>query len=263
MLLAIVLLLTAWASAQEPSFEVASVKVKEGASAMGGHGLLPSGQVRFESAPLRLLLIEAFGVPMQEGDMRFAWAPDVEGLRDRPFFEVDAKAAPGSDARAMLRTLLRERFGLRYHREVRQVPVYALTVKEPGTLGPWLTPTAHNCREYIAQGGRRTSADAPTLGEVNICWPGRVLRGGESVEVSAGTIQDLIHTVALSGVRGDRPVIDDTGLVGNFLWQVTGKWGLPGAIFASFEDELGLKLERRTGPWEVIVIDAIQMPTPN
>ena len=31
----------------------------------------------------------------------------------------------------------------------------------------------------------------------------------------------------------------------------------------AFEDQLGLTLERTTGPWDVIVIDDVRMPSPN
>jgi uncharacterized protein (TIGR03435 family) len=62
----------------------------------------------------------------------------------------------------------------------------------------------------------------------------------------------------MSAVRA--PIIDATGLKGNYVWQVTSARA---SIFASLEDELGLKLERRIGPWDLIVIDAIKMPTPN
>ena len=230
---------------------------------MGGHGFLPSGQVRFEAAPLWYLVLHAFEVAPQNADLAFAWSPALTKLRDEPFFEVVATAPPGSDTRGMMRTLLHDRFGLRYHREVRQVPVYALKVKEPGKLGRWLTPSPHNCREYIARGGTRNAPDSPRHGDRFICWPGGIARGDQRVEMGAGTMQDLIERVALPGVRAERPVIDETGLTGNFMWEVTGKSGQPGAIFVAFEDELGLTLERRIGPWEVIVIDEARMPTPN
>jgi uncharacterized protein (TIGR03435 family) len=257
---AIIVLGVAQPSAQEPSFEVASVKVrKEQGFFIGGHGFLPSGQVRFEAAPLWYLLMHAFEVPTEVSGLRFAWAPGLEKFEHSPSFEIVAQGTPGGDTKAMLRTLLRERFGLKYHRETRQIPLYALTVKEPGKLGRWLTPTPHNCREYFARGGRKNDADAPTHpGVTSLCWPGRVIRNEQAVSVSAGPIQDLILRVLMSAIRA--PVIDATGLTGNYVWQVTSARA---SIFASLEDELGLKLERRTGPWEVIVIDDVKMPTPN
>lgn len=246
--------------AQEPSFEVASVKVrKESGFYIGGHGFLPSGRVLFEAAPLWYLLMHAFEVPTEVSGLRFAWAPGLEKLEHSPSFEIIAQGTPGGDTKAMLRTLLRERFGLKYHREVRQIPLYALTVKEPGKLGPYLTPTPHNCREYFYKGGRKNDPDAPTHpGISSLCWPGRVMRNEQALNVSAGPIQDLILRELMSAIRA--PIIDATGLKGNYVWQFTRA---SATLFASLEDELGLKLERRIGPWEFIVIDDVKMPTPN
>jgi hypothetical protein len=78
-----------------------------------------------------------------------------------------------------------------------------------------------------------------------------------------GTIDDLILKVAIPGTLGERPVIDATWLTGN-SWEVLfAQAGPPSDIFRPFEEQLGLKLEARTGRWEVIVIDDVRMPTPN
>ena len=34
-------------------------------------------------------------------------------------------------------------------------------------------------------------------------------------------------------------------------------------IFDAFRRDLGLRIESRTGPYEVLVIDSVEMPTPN
>ena len=82
--------------------------------------------------------------------------------------------------------------------------------------------------------------------------------------LGAGTIDDLILKVAVPGTLGERPVIDATGLKGNFAWEVVYvPQDPPSDIFRAFEDQLGLKLEPRMGAWDVIVIDHVQMPTPN
>jgi uncharacterized protein (TIGR03435 family) len=97
---------------------------------------------------------------------------------------------------------------------------------------------------------------------MQICWAwakGIITRYGETVDISAGTIADLIeHTQ----VWLDRPIVDMTELKGNFMWQVAGL-SRNGAVFSAFEDQLGLKLERTDGPFEVIVVDHVSMPTPN
>ncbi len=256
-----ILLLTVQPSAQEPSFEVASVKVTERAG--GGFTQLPSasGRVRFDGADIQTLASIAFDVPLQLSEMRIAWTRATEGFRYRPGFQILATAPPGGgDQMAMLRTLLRERFGLQVHREMRQTPVFRLVVKEPGKLGPRLTPSVHNCREYRATG----------VMNAEMCGAPPQRNDGRLVRRAAGTIQDFIETVALSVTVFDRPVVDATGLTGNFLWDfappsarfIEGRMELD-EVFDAFEDQLGLKLERAMAPWEVIVIDALHLPTPN
>jgi uncharacterized protein (TIGR03435 family) len=244
-------------SAQEVAFDVASVKVTK--SRGGGWKFLPSGDVIVSAAPLGNVIALAFDVPWRHNFVLGPGAQQV-GLPEYPHVDIHAKGNPVNDPRAMLRTLLRERFGLRMHRETREVAVYALTVKEPGTLGRWLQPSPHNCREFIVGGGQRNDADSPRKGDTEVCWA-RAKRDGEAVGMSAGTIGELI-----SQTRGffDRPVIDATGLSGNFTWEMAG--GLvpkPGTIFSIFEEQLGLKFERRMSQAEVFVIDDVRMPTPN
>jgi uncharacterized protein (TIGR03435 family) len=73
----------------------------------------------------------------------------------------------------------------------------------------------------------------------------------------------------------DRMVLDRTGLSGR--WNVDLHWSpaLPNSavpvdpasdgpsLFAAVQEQLGLKLEPRTEPMEVLVVDHIERPTPN
>src|SRR5688572_396498 len=120
-------------SGQEPAFEVASVKVTT--APRGGFSISLPGEVRIESEHLEGILGLALNVPASLRSHKFVLGPaarePVKSLR----FEIHAKGSPKNDPRAMLRTLLGDRFGLRWHRENREVSIYALTVKESGKLG--------------------------------------------------------------------------------------------------------------------------------
>ena len=67
----------------------------------------------------------------------------------------------------------------------------------------------------------------------------------------------------------DRPVIDATGLSGNFEWdfRFSIQPDRPDAeapsIYTALQEDLGLKLDARMGPQQVWVIDAVSMPTAN
>ena len=178
-------------------------------------------------------------------------------------FDIEGKGGTGT-AREKLKTLLVERFGLKSHLEIRQVPGYALTVVRSGRLGPGLKPSSYNCWGVfnIFSGGKNDESIAPK----EVCNAPPTRRYGTDVRRSAGTINDLIERVAGTLLRD--PVVDMTGLSGNFEWEVAfaptdrAQPDVP-TIFSAFEDQLGLKFERRTTPYEVVVIDELRMPTPN
>jgi uncharacterized protein (TIGR03435 family) len=56
------------------------------------------------------------------------------------------------EVRAMLQSLLADRFALRAHREQRELPIYALVpARDDGRLGPKLTPSAVDCDKWRAE----------------------------------------------------------------------------------------------------------------
>jgi uncharacterized protein (TIGR03435 family) len=175
-------------------------------------------------------------------------------------FTIQAKGEPGHDSLAMLRTLLAERFGLRIHKEVRDLPVMALIRRD--RPGPNFRPSPYNCHDLlkkeVAEGRRIDLANEH-------CRPRIPRRAGLTFHWT-GRISDLISTAAQPFI--ERPVVDMTGLDGTFEWDVnfvpidSPRSDLP-TILSAFEDQLGLKFESRIGPYEVMVIDDVRMPTPN
>jgi uncharacterized protein (TIGR03435 family) len=67
----------------------------------------------------------------------------------------------------------------------------------------------------------------------------------------------------------NRPIANETGLAGNF--DLSLKWAPDDAtdssngpsLFAALEEQLGLRLESRKGPAEVMVIDSAARPDAN
>jgi uncharacterized protein (TIGR03435 family) len=85
-----------------------------------------------------------------------------------------------------------------------------------------------------------------------------------------------LASLSNTGMSLDKPIVDGTGLSGVF--DATLRFtpdrvpnGPPGAsidpdgpsIFTALEEQLGLKLEPRTGPVDILVIDRAQMPSEN
>ncbi len=247
-------------AAQEPRFEVASVKVSPRTSMeQGGESRsYRAGQVQFVASPLRRIVEMAFNVHSAQLATRFDVSRIPARLYNQTWFDIHGKGA--GNMNAMVRTLLEERFGMRWHRETRQVPAYRLTVKQPGTLGPWLRPSSVNCRAVAGDDPGSVAREAVP----KECYGAGELRNGRPRHRTAGTMSDLAVTLQAFSTL---PIVDATGLKGNYAWDFAMHWTLPGQpdgpLRDSVEDQLGLKLERAMVPWEVIVIDALHLPTPN
>jgi uncharacterized protein (TIGR03435 family) len=215
----------------------------------------------------------ALAVPMEGGP---AW---VRSER----FEVEAKAEgtppPATMKGPMLQALLEERFQLRIHREIRDVPVYALTV---GKGGPKL-------REFVGACTPAYGATRPAPGAVRCSFRVTVRSPNLLLDGQGMTVSEFIKQF-LSSL--DRPVADRTGIAGRFDFHlefvpdastpalagaldarrqaaetagaVTGASEPAGAsIFTALQEQLGLKLEPARGPREFLVIDRVERVSGN
>jgi uncharacterized protein (TIGR03435 family) len=266
-------LLHADAQSPQPAFEVASVKENTSVSENSGiSGPLP-GRFRITNTPLRFILLYAFQVLDHQ-------LIDAPGWTESVRFDITAtypgRATPSDpDTRAMLRTLLADRFGLVTHRETREMPMYALVLaRKDGTLGPQLVRSSVDCDKWLAE-------KRPQMGEGS---PSPVAPGGKRPVclmlttrrfITAGTRSIPQLTSSLQALTG-RPVVDRTGLQGTFdfdLQWTSGTVGTPvgtnappddgPSIFAALQEQLGLRLEPGRGSFDVVVVDAVRRPTPD
>src|SRR5262245_34631014 len=146
--------------AQTPSnqaFEVASVRPNKTGDGRVMLGLQPGGRFNASNVPLRMLIRQAFNVQ----EFQIVGGPDWL-TSDR--FDVVAKAPEGEFnadiMRPMLQSLLVERFKLAFHRESRDMPIYALMkARSDGKLGPGLSASAVECAAVMR--GRRGGGPPP------------------------------------------------------------------------------------------------------
>jgi len=144
----------------------------------------------------------------------------------------------------MMRNLLAERFQLKVHREAKEVPIYALVVAKGG---PKL---------------KESPSDASATGFV------RATDKGLHMEAKRGTMEKL--AAQLSTTAG-RPVLDKTGLTGNYEyaldWFPANRIAPPNSdvpsMFTALQEQLGLRLESATGLQEALVIDHAERPSQN
>jgi uncharacterized protein (TIGR03435 family) len=257
---------TIHAQTPAPQLEVATVKPSDPAKQhLALYWRQPDGFKR-EGTTLRGMIAYAYGVPssvkglVQGGP---AWmlsdAFDIQVKVDPATTERWSKLpqqAVDEERRAVERDLLAERFHLKVHRELREMPAFVLTVAKGG---PKLqTPLA----EKDLQAGVPQS-------RINMYGHGHWQ--GHSALLS-NLSRSLTGEPELEG----RPIVDQTGLTGQY--DFTLHWtpfdSAPGAsladpgqqwpsLFTALEEQLGLKLTPEKARIEVIVIDSLDKPSEN
>ena len=147
---------------------------------------------------------------------------------------------------AMIARLLADRFKLVVHKETKQAPVYNLVVANGG---PKLNrPSAVGPERFGTGRGR---GDSPGT---------RVMRARTT----------MTYLALMLVIEARRPVIDRTGLTGDFEFELEfAPFNAPVAdstapdLFTAVQEQLGLKLESARAPVDVLVIDRAERPSEN
>jgi uncharacterized protein (TIGR03435 family) len=239
-----------------PSFEVVSVKPAAAPistkddytagynagmrAALASFGIRVVGRrVTVTDATLRDLIRLSYQVK----DYQVVGPPWMAGEK----FEVAATMPEGAgkeQAPLMMQTMLAERFHLKLHRELRELPVYALVADPKGT------------RLKPAPEGRSVHVDAPDAA------PGmRQLHARGALSVLADNLTKLLN----------KPVIDLTGIPGAYDFELTyqpdpnaSEGDMGPSLTEALRQQLGLRLESRKSKLEVLVVDAVdRRPTEN
>ena len=233
-----------------PSFEVASVKFCPPPDQPSRSNRRVDPQLlSLKCYSLKWMIMEAFNV---EGlDMfRVTGGP---GWVDMDYWDVEARAAqPASrdEIKLMLRSLLADRFQLKYHVETKLVLNYVLTVAKGG---PKFGPVFQEVKEgdppidrSKQPQGRSVFANAPFKQFVGILRPWMT--------------RDPL-TGKFSSVTDVPPIIDETGLTGRYNIVFDSRSDEDWA--ATLERQLGLRLTERKVPTDIYVIDSAAKPSGN
>jgi uncharacterized protein (TIGR03435 family) len=282
---------------QSPSrmeFEVASVKpaapqgpVGTFVGVRGGPGTADPERITYTNFPLRRLITEAYQVTSYQ-----VIGPGfLDDFQAR--FDVAAKVPAGAtkeQTRVMLQNLLADRFKLSLHHETKELPLYELTVAKNG---PKIKPSVEDPNALKpAQGG--SPPPAPKIGKDGFpeLPPGRKATwmsmgpGGSRIVAMVQSLADF--TSILVNQLGSL-VVDKTGLTGTYDFvlefsmeagQVSLARSFAGGVgdpkppqdsqpelpnmYTAVQEQLGLKLEKKKGPVDTLVIDHVErMPTEN
>lgn len=252
-LAALILAAATLAAGQTKEFEVASVKPHNGEDdGRVGIQITPGGRWRATNVPLQLLLQIAY--ELKPGQMTGA-----PGWINNERYDIDAKLdetlgpnpKPG-EMQPYLQSLLEKRFQLKFHRETKEMQVYALVV---------------------AKGGPKMKLADPA-------------ERGPSIRMGMGQLTmakvDMDQFVRELSRQVGRPVLNQTELTGQYTMELTfapegggghgdgppGERGpAPGGegptVFTAVQEQLGLRLDSKKAPVQMFVVDRIERPEAN
>ncbi len=233
---------TSIAAFSQPAFEVASVRPGQPGKEAIDHvpGSLTMRNVRLTAA--------------------IAWAYSAEdyqvsgpGWLDDTRFDIAAKAGspvPPAELRRMLQTLLADRFQLTLHRQPKELAALVLTVGKNG----------HKLQAVEEEG-----SPSFQTGKLSLTGKGATLS-----QLTAFLSRELRI-----------PVIDQTALTGRFNYfldinsYVTEEMrrsggpnggpppDAPGIIAQAIQAQLGLKMDSKKAPVEMLVVDRVEKPSDN
>jgi uncharacterized protein (TIGR03435 family) len=255
----------AFAQSTAPALEVASVRKHTGQQAGVARFTVSGNNVTIIALDMYDLILEAYALKDYQLYGSEGWMGGGKSLSDvvarergADFYDIAAKAEGDASltrdqARLILQVVLADRFGLKVHRDTRDLPVYALMV---GKNGPKLKESAPDAKFAagfeIAPSARMTNKKTP-----------------------------MTRLAEFLSIQADRPVVDRTGLTG--FYDFTLEWSFDDSqrsalataavprdadsvgpsLFTAVQEQLGLKLETSKAPIDVLVIDHAERPSVN
>ena len=239
----------AQAVSEKPSaltFEVATIKLSHLASDNALIRPYPGGDgYTVQNMPVKGVISVIYRVPggqiMGAPDWLSSERFDIEAKADRAY-SLD-------NLHEMFRNLLVERFNLKVHKDIRDGPVYDLTIVKSG-LKMKPNGAGQDVKIPIIPGPKGFTGTSVPM-QYLCWWLGQVLQSDS------------------------RPVIDKTGLTKNYDFALDfAPPGVPSeklppellnlpSIFDALKEGLGLQLTPAKGPVEYYVIDHVEKPSPN
>jgi uncharacterized protein (TIGR03435 family) len=223
-----------------PGFEVASIRISQpgGGGREGGHGFdkrenisFAPASVTLRGATLRSCIRAAYKVMDYQ-----VTGPDWIGQERYDIVAKSAGPASEDQLRLMLQNLLAERFKLSFHRQTKEMAAWVLTV---GKNGP-------KFKESVTEGEGNIAPDRQKL----------------EVVVQRTPVSQLVDLLTAL-LRA--PVIDETGLKGKYDMTIKVDKYMPetptaivdmlSTIVTGVQQELGLKLDEKKLPLDLLVVD--------
>jgi uncharacterized protein (TIGR03435 family) len=236
-------------------FEVATIKPTP--DGQQGQGINVNGsEFRTRNTSLSQLFTFAFGLHLKQVSGLPGWA-------ETEHFDILAPLPQGGvpsevQLRTMMQNLIRDRFGLSFHKEKRELSVYVVGMGKNGPAG-------------VKMVKNESKGPLPGFGSQGL---GRMRARNATMADFAGILQFRVL---------DRPVLDQSGLTDRYDFALdwtpdefqfadapaaqrsaipTGP-DAPPDLLTAFQEQLGLKLEATKAPADVFVIDKVSKPSEN
>ena len=240
------LMVAAWGQGAAPAFEVATVKpAAAGLVGWTGFDFPGGGRLNTSRVSLQAMIAFAYGIR----DFQVSGGP---GWCASAMFDIAAKADESvtpAQMKAMLQTLLADRFQLVLRHEMKETPVYELVLVKSGLK----------------------------LRENGVTPKAIIFRGKGQIE---GQMASLSMLASFLSNQLGRTVLDKTGLTAVYdftlkwtpdesesgpKWPDTAPQPDPNgpSIFTAVQEQLGLKLEAQKRPMQTLVIDRAERPSEN
>ncbi len=272
------------------TFEVASIKLSPPPDGRGMRVGCPSdpGRITCTNMNVANLVTMAYGIAHYQ----------LAGLNpsDMERYEVAVKVPEGAtkdQVKRMWQNLLAERFKLAVHRETRQVTVYELSVAKGGPKMQESVDAPLPAADAVPpprpdSGPGKLKLDKDGFPELGLRASMAMMGNKARWRAIKATTAEMANMFA---AQLGQPVNDATGLKGKYdftlSWVTESRGGSRGAAAAgqpeggsplagmddseagptlvqAIQSQLGLKLEQKKGPMEMIVVDHVEkVPTEN
>ena len=219
----------------------------------GGPGSADPGGVAYSFMPLKWLLAIAYRVKQHQ--------ISGPGWLETERYDIVA-TIPGGTSKAqfpiMLQTLLTARFGIELHHETRELPLYELSVAKngPKLKPPAADPNARGAsRMSLTPGGFHLEEHTEPASHLAVILEDQLAspvvdKTGGTFDFTLDFSRESVQNSALARLPPPPPA--------NPLGPVAAPAGDPTeapSLFTAVQEQLGLKLDKKRGPLDVIVLD--------
>jgi uncharacterized protein (TIGR03435 family) len=239
-----------------PVYDAVAIKPNKSGS---GSTRISTNDGRFQASNVSIVQLVAYAY-----DIRTGLISGISGWADSARYDINAKqidydpkvSETKEQRQAMMAAMLVERFHLKAHVEVKELPVYDLVVTKDGP-------------KFKENPAPPPDPDDPKKSSS---------RGNTGINGHNGNIELTATAIPVAGLVGalsnqiDRTVIDKTGLKGDydFHMKFTSENSqpplpddAPPLLFTAIQEQLGLKLVASKGPVNTVVVDHVEQPTEN